>query len=381
MPLAPLRIGIVAHGGPGGSGTVACSLAHALGCRGHEVHLVTTGRCARLHPKPRLTLHSVEAAPHPMWPTPPWSLALASHLARLARDHGLDLFHAHFAIPYAIAADLARQLLDEPVPLVVTLHGTDVTQLAHEPSYGPLVRLALARAQAITVPSRALALSVAALDPGRPIDIVANFVDADQFRPDPERPEPGAGELVLAHASNFRPVKRAGDAVAIFARVAAAIPARLLLVGDGPDRAAVMAEVQRLGLGDRVEAPGNRDDVECWLRRAHVTLVPSEEESFGLVALESLACATPVVGSRVGGLSEVVKHGETGLLAPAGDVAAMTSHVLALARDGSSWRALSRAAAADARARFSTAAALDAYERIYRLACGDRQPRAVKRVL
>lgn len=378
MALAPLRIGIVAHGGPGGSGTVAASLAHALAGRGHEVHLVTPGRCARAQSQPRLTVHPVEAPTHPMWEAAPWSLALAGHLAAVAQTHDLDLLHAHFAVPYAIAADLARQPIERPLPLVATLHGTDATQLAHEPSYGPLVRLTLSRADSITVPSQALCRRAAEIAE-RPVEVVPNFFDDAQFRPDPSRPAPSAGEVVIAHASTFRPVKRLGDVVAIFARVAEVVPARLLLVGDGPDRQRVLAELARLGLRDRVEAPGERDDVERWLARAHVTLVPSNEESFGLAALESLACGTPVVGSRVGGLVEVVTHEKTGLLSPIGAVDAMAADVLSLVGDDDRHHAFATAAAADARARFSTATAVAMYERIYRRVAS-RSDRPLRRV-
>jgi L-malate glycosyltransferase len=372
-----LRIGMVAHSGPGGSGTVAASLAHALGCRGHEIDLVTTQPCDRLRPEPHVTLHVVEPRAHAMWHAPPWSLALASRLAAVAREHALALLHAHYAVPYAIAADLSRQLLERPMPLVVTLHGTDVTELAESDDYGPLMRLTLGRADAITVPSGALAATLSGVL-GVDAEVVPNFVDADQFRPAP-RPDPDGGELVLVHASNFRPLKRVGDVVAIFARVAAERPARLLLVGDGPDRPAALAELARLGLDDRVEAPGVRGDVERWLSRAHLALVPSEQESFGLFALEALACGTPVVGSRVGGLADVVVHGKTGMLAPVGDVAAMADHVIDLARDSVRLCTFSRAAAADARARFSTEAALDAYEAIYRRLAErtDSRPRAI----
>jgi L-malate glycosyltransferase len=360
-----VRLGIVAHGGLGGSGTVAADIALGLARRGHEVHMVTPSRPFRLRGD-EVRSHVVEATEHPMWHAPPWTLAMASRIAAIAAEARLELIHAHFAVPYAVATELACQLLGRDAPRwVATLHGTDVAPLGADPGYGPVTRFALRRAAGISVPSaelRAQARTHLGVDG---VEVIANFVDGERFAPSAARSAPER-ELVLIHASNFRPVKRVGDVVEIFARVAARRPARLLLVGDGSERAGALAELAARGLSDRVEAPGARVDVERWLARAHIALVPSERESFGLAALEAQAAGVPVVGSCVGGLPEVVEHGAGGWLAPVGDVAAMAAHVLALAADPAAWQRAAERARTGALARFSPARALDAYEALYR---------------
>jgi N-acetyl-alpha-D-glucosaminyl L-malate synthase BshA len=362
-----MRVGVVTHGGMGGSGTVAAELALGLAARGHEVHLVTPQRPFRLAADADgVNVHEVVAARHPMWTEAPWPLAVASRIAAVARDARLDVIHVHFAVPYAVAAELAcRMLGDAAPPWIATLHGTDVEPLGTDAGYGPVTRFALASAARITVPSQHLRSAAARAGLGD-VALVPNFVDADRFRPAPDREPPGTA--VFVHASNFRPVKRALDVAAVFARVAQDLPARLLLVGDGTDRQATLDRLAESGVGDRVEAPGARADVEHWLGRAHVALVPSERESFGLAALEALASGVPVVGSRVGGLPEVVEHGVTGLLADAGDVAAMAAHARALVSDAARWRTMADAARRAAIARFTPAHAIDAYTAIYRAA-------------
>jgi N-acetyl-alpha-D-glucosaminyl L-malate synthase BshA len=359
---------MVAHAGVGGSGTVAAELAHGLAERGHQVHLIVAGRPPRLPPGSRVQLHLVEVIEHPMWPTAPWTLPLMSLIAEVASAERLDLLHAHFAVPYAIAADLARELLDRPVPLVVTLHGSDVTQLAERREYRALIQRAVRNASAVTVPSLALRVEAEArFGTTQPITVIPNFVDSARFRPSADRSAP-SGSALLVHASNFRAVKRVEDVVAVFQGVATRANARLLLLGDGPRRGAALAELDRLGLGDRVEAHRAVPDVESWLGRAHVALLPSEQESFGLAALEALACGVPVVGSRVGGLPEVVAHGETGWLEPVGSVQAMAERVLSLVGDAAEWQRMSTAARHRAITCFPPAVAFEAYEAVYRAA-------------
>jgi N-acetyl-alpha-D-glucosaminyl L-malate synthase BshA len=252
---------------------------------------------------------------------------------------------------------------------LVTLHGSDVDPLGRDPAYAPIIRHALSRAARVTAPSRHLrALAMRTLDVDVSIDVVANFVDGERFRPLPDRPPPSRDGAMFIHASNFREVKRVADVVAIFARVAARTPARLLLVGDGPERGAALTALERLGLSDRVEAPGARRDIERFLGRAHVALLPSERESFGLAALEALACAVPVVATAVGGLPEVVQHGHTGSLAAVGDVDAMAEAACTLVADDAEWHRMACAARAHALLHFAPDGALDAYVAFYRSA-------------
>ncbi len=372
-PLAPLRVGIVAHAELGGSGTVATDLAMGLAARGHDVHMITPRRPFRLASRCEVLVHEVTVAPHDMWESAPWSLAVASRVATVAAEAELDVLHAHFAIPYAVATELACRILgaDAP-PWIATLHGSDVEPLGNDPSYAPVLKYALSRAHHVTVPSQHLR-ELAEQQHALPIEVIPNFVDGERFRPSPSRPLPSRGATFI-HASNFRPVKRVGDVVAIFAAVAASTPARLLLVGDGPEREAALAELAARGLTDRVEAPGAQTDIERWLARAHVALLPSDRESFGLSALEALASGVPVVGTNVGGLPEVVEHGRTGYLAPVGDVTAMANAARALATDDEGWQEQADAARARALASFTPSRAIDAYEALYRAAIAHPAP-------
>lgn len=359
------RIGMVAHAELGGSGTVAVELASALASHGHEVHFITPGRPFRAL-DPGVTVHVVEPSPHAMFRTPPWTIALASRIAAVAERHHLDILHAHFGLPYAVATELASQLLGaEAPPWVATLHGSDVLSLGLDPDYRPMLQLALRRASAVTVPSLHLRQqALHHLAPNLEVQVVPNFVDAERFCPGPSRPSPSETTPTLVHASNFRPVKRIGDVVSVFAKVRQSRTARLLLVGDGPLRADALARLDALGLADDVEAPGARSDVEAWLARAHLALLPSERESFGLAALESLACGVPVIGSRVGGLPEVVGAG-AGKLTAVGDVDAMSEAALDLLSDDVVWRDAAERARHTAIS-FSPERALDGYTAIYR---------------
>ncbi|MEZ4441122.1 MAG: N-acetyl-alpha-D-glucosaminyl L-malate synthase BshA [Polyangiaceae bacterium] len=363
----PLRIGLVAHGELGGSGVVAIDLAVALAARGHEVHVIAPRRPFRLSEGSRVEVHELPDLDHAMWDAPPWSLALASRIVDVARTADLDVLHAHFAVPYAIATEQACRVLgaDAP-PWIATLHGSDVVPLGCDPAYAPLVRHALAQADAVTTPSAHLRDLAERHLVSRAIEVVPNFVDGERFRPGPSRRPPSMTEPVLVHASSFRSVKRVGDVVKVFARVASSTSARLMLLGDGPERDAALQELMRLGLRARVDAPGAQQRVEQWLRRAHVALLPSERESFGLAALEALAAGIPVVGTEVGGLPEVVVSDTMGYLGAVGDVDAMAEVTLEILRDDDRWRAMAEAARAHAVGQFSPEAAVGAYEALYR---------------
>ncbi len=367
-----MRIGIACWPTYGGSGAVATELGVALADRGHEVHFVTYAPPFRLDAVRRdITFHQVSVSAYPLFRFPPYDLALASRLAEVAEEHHLDLFHVHYAIPHAAAAHLAREILGSAAPrLVVTLHGTDITVVGTDPAYRRTTQFVLDRADAVTAVSSWLVDETARVfAPHRPILNIPNFVDLHRFRP--ACPEglhdrlAAPGEAVLMHVSNFRPVKRVVDAVRVLAKVAAVRPARLVMVGDGPDRPLAEEEARLLGVSKRVTFLGERDEVESLLPGADLFLLPSESESFGLAALEAMACGVPVVGTRTGGLPELVEDGVSGHLCEVGDFTCMAAFAAGLLADPARHAAM-RAAARARAAAFGTEAVVGRYEECYR---------------
>lgn len=379
-----MRIGIACWPTYGGSGALATELGIALADRGHEVHFVTYAPPFRLDAVRRdITFHQVSVSAYPLFRYPPYDLALASRLAEVAETHGLDLFHVHYAIPHAAAAHLAREMLGEGAPrLVVTLHGTDITVVGTDPAYRRTTRFVLDRADAVTAVSGWLAReTVEVFGPGRPVRTIPNFVDLDRFRPVcPEGfhdrlAEPG--EAVLMHVSNFRPVKRAEDAVRVLAEVGRSRPARLLMVGDGPERPRAEEEARRLGVAGRVTFLGERTEVESLLPGADLFLLPSESESFGLAALEAMACGVPVIGTATGGLPELVEDGVSGRLCAPGDVGGMAAFAAGLLSDPARHASMREAARARAGA-FGIDAVVGLYEECYGAVLGTRPPGSIR---
>jgi N-acetyl-alpha-D-glucosaminyl L-malate synthase BshA len=367
-----LRIGIVCYPTYGGSGVVASELALAMADRGDEVHLLSYAlppRIAAEGPEHGVEFHEVKVPPYPLFEYPPYSLALASKIVQVARAHRLDLLHVHYAVPNAVSAILARQILGErSLAVVTTLHGTDVTLIGNDPSYLETTRFGVLESDAVTAVSRSLrerTLEQLAID--REIVVIPNFIDPLRTSPPAvvARPLAAAGERVLVHVSNFRPVKRMADVVEVFRRVRAETPCRLVLVGDGPEKAATEARLREGGLIDAVSSLGTIDRVERVLWQADLMLLPSEEESFGLAALEALACGVPVIATRVGGLPEVVPDGEAGLLYEVGDVAGMTAGALGLLRDEDRRRRLGAAGREWAVASFDRAEVVERYHALY----------------
>lgn len=369
-----MKVGITCYPTYGGSGAVATELGIALADRGHEVHFITYEHPFRLpHFVPRVTFHEVSIGNYPLFEYPPYDLALAVRMHDVALSQELDLLHVHYAIPHATSAWIAKEMLAEQgrkLPVVTTLHGTDITIVGQDHSYQAITRFSIERSDRITSVSQWLkeeTLRTFGCENCR-VDVIPNFVDPTSFDRSKHgtalRQEFGGGLPVLMHISNFRPVKRVRDVVRVFAKVHAVRPSVLVLVGDGPDRNAAVDEARALGVGSQVRCLGKIEDVAPLLAAADLYLLPSESESFGLSALEALASGVPVVASQIGGLPEVVQNGVTGALHPIGDIDAMAASALALL-EPARWATASAAAAADARSRFATADVVGRYEALY----------------
>ena len=363
-----MRIGISCYSTFGGSGVVATEVGKALAARGHEVHLLSPSLPPRLLGfEDRIIFHEVTASPYPLFEAAPFSIALASKMADVADHHGLEIMHAHYAIPHASAALLARMALEGRLKVITTLHGTDITVVGSDPSYLSMVRLAIRESDAVTSVSEYLRdETYRTFKVDRPIDVIPNFVTAPAHPSHQCRQWLAPGDTyVLTHISNFRPVKRVLDVMQIFERVLREHPARLVMVGDGPDRAEAEAYARDHGFADQVRFTGKQLDIETVLACSDVFLLPSATESFGLAALEAMANRVPVIATRVGGLPEVVRHGVDGFLEPLGDVAAMAEDALILLRDPALRHRMGHSAQTRALATFEEKPIIDQYEAVY----------------
>jgi N-acetyl-alpha-D-glucosaminyl L-malate synthase BshA len=365
-----MRLGITCYPTVGGSGAVAAELGKQLARRGHDVHFISYRLPFRLADfQQNVCFHEVDVSSYPLFEYPPHDLALAVKMAEVAREHGLELFHVHYAIPHAIAGFLAQQMLGEKAPrLVTTLHGTDITIVGQDRSFFEITRFGIERSQGVTAVSEFLRrMTVQEFQVRGPIEVVPNFVDLDQYPL--ERPDhsafAGPGQKVLLHVSNFRPVKRVLDVVRIFERVSREVDAVLVLVGEGPERSSAQALGRRLGIQDRLRFLGTRQAIEEIMGMADVLLLPSELESFGLSALEAMAAGVPVVGSDAGGLPEVVRHTETGFLLPVGDVEGMAARTLEILKDEERRREMGQAGRRRAESLFAAERVVSQYERVY----------------
>jgi N-acetyl-alpha-D-glucosaminyl L-malate synthase BshA len=377
-----LTIGVVCYPSLGGSGIIASELAVGLARRGHRVHMIASAAPSRPLPEcSRLFFHEVSAPSYPLFDQAPYTLALASCIASVVTECALDLIHVHYAVPHAASAYLARQALGARAPRsVMTLHGTDVTRVGLDVNYRDITRFCVEASDAITVPSAFLqqaAHQLLGIDAQRAIEVIPNFVDTDHFAPAPLRDPTRLDELfestgsptptgpVLFHVSNFRTVKRVTDLLEVLARVHKRMPARLLLVGDGPERAAAAQRARDLGVQRNVCFLGKRPDFVEYLRHADAFLLTSETESFGLAALEALSCGVPVLGYRVGGVPAVVTEDVGRLVAPF-DLDALAAAVVAVVSDANLRRSLGQAARARVLACFQAGPAIDRYEQLFR---------------
>lgn len=370
-----MKIGITCYPTYGGSGAVATELGIALAARGHEVHFITYQQPFRLPSfLPRVWFHEVDVGRYPLFEYPPYDLALAVRMHEVVRDHQLDVLHCHYAIPHATSAWIAREMLREggsDVRVVTTLHGTDITIVGQERSFYTITRFSIEKSDAVSAVSEYLRDETyrAFGFVGSDVEVIPNFMDPDLYDRQrhvfPIPPDVINGRKVLMHISNFRPVKRVRDVVAVFAGVNAEVPSLLVMIGDGPDRVEAEAQARELGVAEHVMFLGKIDAIAPLLAGADLFLLTSDQESFGLSALEALASGVPVIGAKAGGLPEVVTGGETGFLRPVGDVDGMAQAGIALLKDPVRWAQMSAAAAADARHRFSENAVVAQYEALY----------------
>jgi N-acetyl-alpha-D-glucosaminyl L-malate synthase BshA len=369
-----MKIGITCYPTYGGSGAVATELGIELADRGHEVHFISYAQPFRLdHFRERIFFHEVEMDQYPLFEHPPYSLALAVAIHDTARKQELDLVHVHYAIPHATSAWIAEEMLrgEQDLKIVTTLHGTDITLVGLHPSFQAITQFSILKSAGLTCVSEFLKdrtvedFSV----PRERIHVIPNFVDPEIFRRNKEPCHRATlaphGERIIMHISNFRAVKRIPDVVEVFARLAAEVPARLVLVGDGPERPRAVERAEELGVSDQLLFLGKHQSVDELLACADLFLLPSKNESFGLAALEALSCGVPVIASKMGGLPEVVTHGETGFLFPMGNVQEMADAGLSLLKDPDRWTRFSEAARADAIGRFSTDRVVPMYEALY----------------
>ena len=373
-----MRIGITCYPTYGGSGVVATELGIELAAMGHEVHFISYSQPFRLSGRDNgIFYHEVPVSSYPLFEFPPYDLALASRMAEVAEFNHLDLLHVHYAIPHSVSAMLARQMLaakGRRLPFVTTLHGTDITLVGLDRSYLPITRFSIQESDGVTSISNYLkAKTLEDFGITRPIEVIPNFVNCDVYTPIKDewvRAEARKrlalpDEAILMHLSNFRPVKRVVDVVKVFAEVVREIPARLVLVGDGPDRSAAEWLAHDLEIHDKIHFMGKQERVNELLPLADLMLMPSELESFGLAALEAMACKVPAIATRVGGVQELIDDGVTGLLYPVGNVEDMAAGALGLLKDRERLDIMRDAARKEAQRRFCATLVVPKYVKFY----------------
>ena len=368
-----MKIGITCYPTYGGSGIVATELGKELADRGHEIHFISYALPLRLNTAPaNIRFHEVEVTTYPLFDHPPYALALATKMAEVAEAHQLDLLHCHYAIPHSVSAFLAKSMLKpRRLPVVTTLHGTDITLVGSDRSYLPITRFSIDQSDGVTAVSRYLKdATINIIGAKTDIEVIYNFVNCQKYKPSVNRDlrrrfAPGE-EKILIHVSNFRAVKRPGDVVDVFAHVQKEIPSVLLMVGDGPERSNAEWAAHNNGVQDRVHFMGKQDNIEELIGLSDLLLLPSETESFGLVALEAMACEVPVVASRVGGLPEVLTDGVEGFLVEPRDTVKMAERALTILSSDSRRREMGLRARAKARAQFCSTEIIPLYEQYYR---------------
>jgi N-acetyl-alpha-D-glucosaminyl L-malate synthase BshA len=374
-----MKIGITCYPTYGGSGVVATELGIELADRGHDIHFISYSQPIRLiEDHPHIHFHEVVVSQYPLFQYPPYDLALATRMAEVAENYSLDLLHVHYAIPHSVSALLAKQMMatarngtKKKLPFVTTLHGTDITLVGLDHSYLPITRFSIEQSDGVTAISHYLKdRTVKEFDVQNEINVIYNFVNCDIYtrnnkNADNRAQYADANERILVHLSNFRPVKRVLDVIEIFDRVQKQVPSRLLMIGDGPDRSAAEWLAKKKGLKDRVHFLGKQDQVQEKLAIADLMLMPSELESFGLAALEAMACKVPTISTNVGGVPELIDHGKTGFLADVGDVDTMAKYAIDVLSDEKRLREMGELARFEAQSRFCSTKIVKKYEDLY----------------
>lgn len=368
-----MKIGITCYPTYGGSGVIATELGKALAQRGHQVHFISYALPFRLtNFVENVFFHEVETSSYPLFEFPLYTLALASKMVEVTEFEGLDLLHVHYAIPHASSAYLAKNILKKKkdVKIITTLHGTDITLVGLEPSFLPLVKFSIEESDGVTAVSRFLKeKTITNYNIEKNIEVIPNFIDTNIFKPMEactfRKHIAPVGEKILVHTSNFRQVKRVPDTIKILEKVIKEIPCKLLLVGDGPDRSECERLTRQLNLMDSVKFLGKQEGLVEILNSADIFLIPSQSESFGLAALEAMACGKPVVSSSVGGLPELIKHNETGFIAEIGDIDRMAKYVIDLLSNEKKYQAFSRNCRERAINKFDKSKVVPMYEEFY----------------
>jgi L-malate glycosyltransferase len=367
-----MRIGITCYPTYGGSGVVATELGQELAARGHDIHFISYAPPIRMNTAdPHIHFHEVEVASYPLFDHPPYTLALATKMLEVFEAEALDVLHVHYAIPHSVSAMLARSMAaPRRLPFVTTLHGTDITLVGSNRSYLPITKFSIEKSDGVTaISDYLLQQTLKEFDIKRPIEVIPNFVNCDLYTRIPNEAQRAQwapnGEPIIMHLSNFRPVKRITDAVEIFAIVRAKMPAKLVLIGDGPDRGAAEYLVRKKRLQKDVFFLGKQNSVYEKLSSADLFLLPSQLESFGLAALEAMACEVPVVATNVGGIPEVVTHRVDGFLVEPGDVKAAGQYALDILSRADRGREMGHLARKNAKSRFCANDVIPQYERYY----------------
>ncbi len=367
-----MRIGITCHASTGGSGVLATELGLALAERGNIVHFVTEDAPFRLSGYHRnIFSHYTSSVSYPLFRIPPYTLALATKIAEVAEEYDIEVWHAHYAIPNAAAALFAREMLPENrrFCLITTLHGTDITLVGSDPSFFRMTQFSMQKSCAVTAVSHWLREeTLREFQLACPVHTIHNFVDAERFIPSAEKRCNFArnGEKIVMHVSNFRPVKRVTDVVRVFKRILEHVPARLIMVGEGPERISAAGVAKQLGIADRITWLGNSPNMEDILPCADLIIHPSEHESFGLVPLEAMACEVPVVATASGGITEVIEQGVTGYLCEVGDIESMAYCSVQVLSSEAKARELGHNARLRAVSLFSRDRIVSQYEALYR---------------
>ncbi|MDP4115225.1 MAG: N-acetyl-alpha-D-glucosaminyl L-malate synthase BshA [Bacteroidota bacterium] len=373
-----MKIGITCYPTYGGSGAIATELGKELALKGHEIHFISYALPFRLHHfMENIYFHEVEMSSYPLFEFPLYSLALASKMVEVAEFEKLDLLHVHYAIPHASSAFLAKEMLKgkKDLKVITTLHGTDITLVGLEPSFLPLVKFSIEKSDGVTAVSRFLKeKTIINYNIEKEIEVIPNFVDTNVYKPENadllKQTIAPNGEKILIHTSNFRQVKRVSDTIRILEKVIKEVPAKLLLIGDGPDRSECERLSRELGVYESVKFLGKQDALVELLNAADVFLIPSQSESFGLAALEAMSCGIPVVSSSVGGLPELIRHNESGFIAEIGDIDRMSKYVVELLTNDKRHSMFSQSARNRVLANFDKNIVVPWYERYYEKVLG-----------